>query len=198
MAEILVLAEHSDESVKKVTTELLTLARRFGEPSVVWVGQGAEEAQPRLAEFGAATVYVAGDAEFDDYVVAPKAELLAALVAEKSPAAVLVASTAEGREIAGRLAVKTGSGVLTGAVAGRGTARERDRRRQRRSEERQDPRARGAGARRAAGAHRGVDRGLRRPRGGQRGELRADREAGRLAGRRRRGVPRGHRRGLVL
>jgi len=116
MAEILVLAEHSDESVKKVTTELLTLARRFGEPSVVWVGPGAEDAQPRLAEFGAATVYGAGDAELDDYVVAPKAELLAALVAEKSPAAVLVASTAEGREIAGRLAVKTGSGVLTDAV----------------------------------------------------------------------------------
>jgi electron transfer flavoprotein alpha subunit len=116
MAEILVLAEHSAESVKKVTTELLTLARRLGEPSVVWVGPGAEDAQPRLAEFGAATVYVAGDAEFDDYVVAPKAELLAALVAEKSPVAVLVASTAEGREIAGRLAVKTGSGVLTDAV----------------------------------------------------------------------------------
>jgi electron transfer flavoprotein alpha subunit len=116
MAEILVLAEHSDQSVKKVTTELLTLARRFGDPSVVWVGPGAEDAQPRLAEFGAQTVYVAGDAELDDYVVAPKAELLAALVAEKSPAAVLVASTADGREIAGRLAVKTGSGVLTDAV----------------------------------------------------------------------------------
>jgi electron transfer flavoprotein alpha subunit len=116
MAEILVLAEHSDGSVKKVTTELLTLARRFGEPSVVWVGAGAEGAQPRLAEFGAATVYVAGDAELDDYVVAPKAELLASLVGSKSPAAVLVASTAEGREIAGRLAVKTGSGVLTDAV----------------------------------------------------------------------------------
>jgi len=116
MAEILVLAEHSDASVKKVTTELLTLARRFGEPSVVWVGAGAADAQPRLAEFGATTVYVAGDAELDDYVVAPKAELLASLVASKSPAAVLVASTAEGREIAGRLAVKTGSGVLTDAV----------------------------------------------------------------------------------
>jgi electron transfer flavoprotein alpha subunit len=116
MAEILVLAEHSGESVRKVTTELLTLARRFGEPSVVWVGPGAEDAQPRLAEFGAATVYVAGDAGLDDYVVAPKAELLASLVALKSPAAVLVASTAEGREIAGRLAVKTGSGVLTDAV----------------------------------------------------------------------------------
>ena len=116
MAEILVLAEHSGESVKKVTTELLTLARRFGEPSVVWAGPGAGAGRERLAEFGAGTVYVATAEDLDDYVVAPKAELLAALVAEKSPAAVLVASTAEGREIAARLAVKTGSGLLTDAV----------------------------------------------------------------------------------
>jgi electron transfer flavoprotein alpha subunit len=116
MAEILVLAEHSGESVKKVTCELLTLARRFGEPSAVWAGPGAEGGAGRLAEFGAETVYVAAGSEFDDYVVAPKAELLASLVAEKSPAAVLIAGTAEGREVAGRLAVKTGSGVITDAV----------------------------------------------------------------------------------
>jgi electron transfer flavoprotein alpha subunit len=116
MAEILVLAEHDGETVKKVTTELLTLARRFGEPSVVWAGPGADGGRERLAEFGAATVYVAGGEEFDDYVVAPKAELLASLVAEKSPAVVLVASTAESREVAARLAVKTGSGLITDAV----------------------------------------------------------------------------------
>ena len=116
MAEILVLAEHSGESVKKVTTELLTLARRFGEPSVVWAGPGAGAGRERLAEFGAGTVYVAPGAELEDYVVAPKAELLASLVAEKAPAAVLVASTAEGREIGARLAVKTGSGLITDAV----------------------------------------------------------------------------------
>ncbi len=116
MAEILVLAEHSGESVKKVTTELLTLARRFGEPSVVWAGPGADAGRERLAEFGAETVYVAAGEEFDDYVAAPKAELLASLVADKSPAAVLVASTAEGREVAARLAVKTGSGLITDAV----------------------------------------------------------------------------------
>jgi electron transfer flavoprotein alpha subunit len=116
MAEILVLAEHDGESVKKVTCELLTLARRFGEPSVVWAGPGAEGGRDRLAEFGAATVYVAAGEEFGDYLVAPKAELLASLVAEKSPAAVLVASTAEGREVAARLAVKTGSGLITDAV----------------------------------------------------------------------------------
>jgi electron transfer flavoprotein alpha subunit len=113
MAEILVLAEHDGETVKKVTTELLTLARAHGEPSVVWTGDGADGARARLAEFGAVKVYVADSPDYADYVVAPKAELLAHLVAEKAPGAVLVAATSEGREVAGRLAVKTGSGVLT-------------------------------------------------------------------------------------
>src|SRR6266581_1758983 len=116
MAEILVLAEHVDADVKKVTLELITLARRFGEPSVVWTGPGAEQAQARCAEYGAARMYVAADAVFDDYVVAPAAGLLAQLVKEKSPALVLLAGTAEGKEVAGRLAVKIDSGVLTGAV----------------------------------------------------------------------------------
>ena len=116
MAEVLVLAEHSGGEVKKVTCELLTLARQLGEPAAVWVGAGSDQGRDTLAEYGAATVYVAGDSELEDYVVAPKAEVLAHLVAEKSPAAVLVASTPEGKEIAGRLAVKTGSGVITDAV----------------------------------------------------------------------------------
>ena len=116
MAEILVLAEHTGGDVKKVTCELITLARRFGEPSVVWTGPGAEEGRERCAEFGAARVYVAADPAFDDYVVAPTAALLAQLAQDKSPALVLLAGTADGKEIAGRLAVKTDSGVLTDAV----------------------------------------------------------------------------------
>ena len=116
MAEILVLAEHVDDEIKKVTLELITLARRFGEPAVVWTGAGAEQAQARCAEYGAARMYVAADAAFDDYVVAPATELLAQLVREKSPALVLLAGTAQGKEVAGRLAVKIDSGVLTDAV----------------------------------------------------------------------------------
>ena len=116
MAEVLVLAEHDGGEVKKVTCELITLARRFGEPAVVWTGPGAEEGQPRCAEFGAVRVYVASDAVFDDYVVAPTAALLAQLVKEKAPALVLVAGTPEAKEIAARLAVKTNSGLITDAV----------------------------------------------------------------------------------
>jgi electron transfer flavoprotein alpha subunit len=102
--------------VKQVTCELLTLARQFGEPSAVWMGAGAEGGRERLAEFGAAKVYVADGGGIEDYVVAPAAEVLAGLVARQSPAAVFVAATPEGKEVAGRLAVKTGSGVITDAV----------------------------------------------------------------------------------
>jgi electron transfer flavoprotein alpha subunit len=116
MAEVLVLAEHADGEVKKVTCELITLARRFGEPAVVWTGPGAEQGQQRCAEFGAARIYVDADPEFDRYVVAPTAELLAQLVRDKAPGLVLIAGTAEGKEIAARLAVKADSGLITDAV----------------------------------------------------------------------------------
>jgi electron transfer flavoprotein alpha subunit len=116
MTEILVLVDHLDGEVKKVTFELLTLARRFGDAVAVWIGPGYEGAKDRLAEYGAAKVYVAADEELTSYVVAPKAEVLARLVSEKSPAAVLVSATAEGKEVAGRLAIKIGSGVLTDVV----------------------------------------------------------------------------------
>jgi electron transfer flavoprotein alpha subunit len=116
MAEVLVFAEHAGGEVKKVTNELLTLARRHGEPAVVWTGPDAAAGRDRLAEFGAARVYVADGGEFDEYVAAPKADALAAAVARTSPSAVLVAGTAEGKEIAARVAVKTGSGVITDAL----------------------------------------------------------------------------------
>ena len=117
MAEILVLVEHQGETVKKVTFEMLTAARAFGEPSAVWAGAGAEAARDRLAEFGAAKVYVADNPDLTDYVVAPQAELVASLIAEHSPAAVLVAGSPTGREVAGRVAIKTGSGILTDVTA---------------------------------------------------------------------------------
>jgi electron transfer flavoprotein alpha subunit len=121
MAEILVLVDHADGAVKKVTLELLTKARELAgagghSPAAVLFGSAFDSVKDKLAEYGAAKVYVAADPELDGYVVAPKVELLAKLVADAQPAAVLVPATAEGKEIAGRLAIKTGSGILTDAV----------------------------------------------------------------------------------
>ncbi|HET9945857.1 MAG TPA: electron transfer flavoprotein subunit alpha/FixB family protein [Actinomycetes bacterium] len=124
MAEVLVLVEHTDGEVKKVTFELLTLAARLGEPSAVLVGPGFDAAKESLAAYGANKVYVADAPDLVDHLVAPVAEVLAKVVADSSPAAVLLASSADGKEVAARLALKTGSGVITDAtdVTGEGGA----------------------------------------------------------------------------
>jgi len=79
-------------------------------------GAGADTAKERLAEYGAATIYSYDDAVYTDHLVVPKAEALAALVTETSPAAVLVPSGGEGKEIAGRVSIKLESGLITDAV----------------------------------------------------------------------------------
>ena len=118
MSEVLVLVDHVEGHVTKATTELLSIARRLGDPSAVFIG-GSEEvasAAESLRKYGAAKIYTVDDADTKDYLVAPQAEVLAQLVAKTSPAAVLIVSGGQGKEIAGRLAVKTGSGLLTDAV----------------------------------------------------------------------------------
>ncbi|HEU0086808.1 MAG TPA: electron transfer flavoprotein subunit alpha/FixB family protein [Pseudonocardiaceae bacterium] len=126
MAEILVLVEHTDGEVKKVTGELLTAAARLGAPSAVVVGPPGTAGKLRdvLAAHGAAKVYVAESDEVDTYLTAPAVGVLASLVDSVRPAAVLIAASPDGKEIAGKLAVRTGSGLLSEVVdlAADGTA----------------------------------------------------------------------------
>jgi electron transfer flavoprotein alpha subunit len=118
MSEILVLIDHVDGAVKKPTYELLTLARRLGEPSAVYIGPAdqASEATEKVKKYGAEKVYVVDDSEIKSFLVAPKAEVLQQLVEKASPDAVLIPSSFEGKEIAGRLAIKIESGLITDAV----------------------------------------------------------------------------------
>ena len=116
MSEVLVLVDHVDGQVRKTTSEMLTLAARLGEPSAVVIGDGADAATEALQRFGAQKIYQVSAADLDDYLVAPVAEVLAQLVASAQPTAVLLSSSAHGKEIAARLAIKTDSGLLTDAV----------------------------------------------------------------------------------
>ena len=123
MAEVLVVVDATGGAPKKVSLELLTLARTLGEPAAVVFGDAAP-LDAKLKEYGAAKVYVADAPDIEKYLVAPKATVLANLVRDKQPAAVLLPSTQEGKEIAGRLAVKLDNGLLVDAVdvAADGTA----------------------------------------------------------------------------
>jgi electron transfer flavoprotein alpha subunit len=116
MSEVLVLVDHVGGTVRKTTNEMLTIARRLGEPAAVFIGQLSDEAAGVLTQHGAEKIYVVDPMALGPYLVAPKAEVLAQLVGSTSPAAVLVSASAEGKEIAARVAVRTDSGLITDAV----------------------------------------------------------------------------------
>jgi electron transfer flavoprotein alpha subunit len=118
MAEVLVLVEHAEGALKKVTSELITAARVVGEPSAVVVGKPgtADPLIDGLKAAGAAKIYVAESDDAENYLITPYVDVLASLVESSSPAAVLLSSNADGKEIGGRLAARTGSGVLSDVV----------------------------------------------------------------------------------
>ncbi len=118
MSEVLVLVDHVDGKVRKPTYELLTIAKRLGEPSAVFIGpaQAADAVVEAVKKYGAEKVYVIDDAQIKGYLVAPKAEALQQLAEKTSPSAILIPSSAEGKEVGARLAVKLGSGLITDAV----------------------------------------------------------------------------------
>jgi len=118
MAEVLVLVEHSEGALKKVTAELITAARKLGDPAAVVIGAPGTSAPliDGLKEAGAAKIYVAESDDAENYLITPFVDVLANLAEANSPAAVLLAANADGKEIAGRLAARIGSGVLTDVV----------------------------------------------------------------------------------
>ena len=116
MAEVLVFVDHVDGAVRKPTLELLTLARRLGEPVAVVLGAGAAGAAGVLGEHGAVRVLVDEAPRYADDLVVSKVDALEAAFEVVSPVAVLVVSSAEGKEVAARLALRAGSGLVTDAV----------------------------------------------------------------------------------
>ncbi|MHC9296423.1 electron transfer flavoprotein subunit alpha/FixB family protein [Mycobacterium sp. LTG2003] len=118
MAEVLVLVEHADGALKKVSAELLTAARVLGEPAAVVVGKPGSAAPltDGLKAAGAAKIYVAESDDVENYLITPVVDVLAGLAESAAPAGVLIAASADGKEIAGRLAARIGSGLLVDVV----------------------------------------------------------------------------------
>ena len=126
MSTILILADFSGDKATKTTAELATAAARIGAvTAVVLAGSGKGAALAATVNQGPiATVLVIESDDFISHGVAASADALANLVKERSPAAVLIASHAFGKEVAARVAVLTDSGIITDAVdvAADGTA----------------------------------------------------------------------------
>jgi electron transfer flavoprotein alpha subunit len=115
--KIWVLAEVVDGSPTSTTLELLTEARSMGSTvnAVTWGGAGASVAAA-LGDFGASTVYDAGDLA-EALPGAPVAGAMAALIESGDrPDVILIPASYDGRDIAGRLSAKIDSPVITNVV----------------------------------------------------------------------------------
>lgn len=116
MASILVLVEHDEGNLRKVTAQMLTKARELGEPAAVLVGEGSTAATEALARYGAKTVYTATGEGWTNQLTPPLVDALEAAADRAEPAAVLVAATPGGKDAAVRLAARKGWGVLADVV----------------------------------------------------------------------------------
>ena len=116
MPTVLVLATLADGVPTRPTLELLTLAVRVGEPVVVALEEVDEPAAAILSAHGATRVLSAPDPAFDAFLVAPKSEALTQVAASVGASVVLLTSGVEGKEVAGRLAVRLGAALVTDAV----------------------------------------------------------------------------------
>jgi electron transfer flavoprotein alpha subunit len=118
MPDVLVLVDHDGERVHQSTYELLTAARRLGDPVAVLVGTPgtATRLKDSLARHGATGVHVAESPQAGEFVGSPAVDALYLAVRTVGPAAVLVSATTDGKEVAGRLAARLDSGLLIDAV----------------------------------------------------------------------------------
>jgi electron transfer flavoprotein alpha subunit len=116
MASILVLVEHDQGNLRKVTAQMLTKARQLGEPAAVFVGDGLDTATEALRRYGAKTVYSATGEGWTNQLTLPVVDALEAAADRAEPAAVLVAATPGGKDAGVRLAARKGWGVLADVV----------------------------------------------------------------------------------
>jgi electron transfer flavoprotein alpha subunit len=117
MAKALVFIDNPGQALKKSSLELLTIARSLGETAVAVNGQLNDDVAAALAANGATAIFRPSSDDLDAYLVAPKAAYLAGAVAASGATTVLLENTFDGKEIAARLGIKLGAGVITDVVA---------------------------------------------------------------------------------
>ena len=115
MNSVIFLVDHSGGKIAKASSELATFAKNIGESIAVVFAANPGEIVAQLNALPVDKVITASG-DWDKFGVAAIADGLAQIIADKKPNALLITSSANGKEIAARVAVKTNSGIITDAV----------------------------------------------------------------------------------
>ncbi len=118
---ILTFAEQRDGKLRRPSLEAVSEARRLADAqgcrvASALIGSGVGGLVDELASFGADRVLVYDEPGFAAYATEAYARALAHAVVETKPAAVLLAFTAIGKDLAPRLAARVGAGLVSDCV----------------------------------------------------------------------------------
>jgi electron transfer flavoprotein alpha subunit len=114
--DVWALAEINNGKLAGISLQLASKAGELaaalgGASAAVAMGTNVQSAATELGACGAMKVFAAESSVYDEYLVQPQAETLAALVQEHQPALVLFGGTNFGRDVAARVAARLGLGL---------------------------------------------------------------------------------------
>jgi electron transfer flavoprotein alpha subunit len=116
MSTVLILVDSVAGKVSKATAEIATFGKKIGDVTAIICSSDSAVLLPQLATMSIDKVITCTGVDFEKYSTGATAAALAEVVHSVAPSAVLIASSARGKEIAGRLAVRIESGIITDAV----------------------------------------------------------------------------------
>ncbi|MFD1210777.1 electron transfer flavoprotein subunit alpha/FixB family protein [Arthrobacter sp. GCM10027362] len=119
MSNVLALIETSaDGEIRGTAAAVIAAAAKLGTPvAVVAMAPGSSGGlAEHLGSLGAAQVYLAETDQAGKLLATPQVEALAAAAAALEPSAIVAVNSVDGRDVAGRIAVRLRAGLVTDAV----------------------------------------------------------------------------------
>jgi len=113
-----IVAEQRDGALRKVSFELASTARKLAdqlgeEVGAVLCGSGVEAMAAELGKYGVDKVYVADNPALEPYTTDAHAAAVAKVVKENDPAILLLAASAQGKDLAPSVVGKLATGMAT-------------------------------------------------------------------------------------
>ena len=113
-----IVAELRDGAFRKVSYELASTARKLAdqlgeEVAAVVLGAGVEGIAGQLGKYGVDKVYVADNAALEPYTTDAHAAAVAKVVKENDPSILLLAASAQGKDLSARLVGKLATGMAS-------------------------------------------------------------------------------------
>ena len=119
---VFAITEQRDGELRKVSLETVSEGRRLADGlgadlTAVVLGSGIEGLAEELKKYGPDKIWVVDDPALADYTTDAYANILSGLIQSADPTVVILGASAQGKDLAGRLAAKLDAGVAMDCTA---------------------------------------------------------------------------------